>query len=110
VLSRGTVYHMLSNPVYIGKTLHKGVLHPGKHEPILDLDIWNQASDLLKHNRVTRRLTRSVPSGRMFLGRLKNASGLIYTPTHSAKGGRRYFYYTLKSRDIPLLDAPFTSD
>lgn len=100
VLSRGTVYHLLSNPVYIGKTLHKGVLHPGKHEPILDLGVWDRASDLLRHNRATRKRTRNVPSGRMLLGRLKTASGLIYTPTHSAKGGRRYFYYTLKSRDI----------
>ena len=36
----------------------------------------------------------------MLLGRLKTATGLTYTPTHSAKGGRRYFYYTLKSREI----------
>lgn len=100
VLSRGTVYHLLSNPVYIGKTLHKDVLHSGKHEPILDLEVWHRVSDLLKHNRVNRKRTRNVPSGRMLLGRLKTASGLIYTPTHSAKGGRRYFYYTLKSRDI----------
>jgi site-specific DNA recombinase len=99
VLSRGTVYHLLSNPVYIGKTLHKGVLHPGKHEPILDLDLWNRAVDLLKHNRVNRKRTRNVPSGRVLLGLLKTPSGNMYTPTHSSKGGRRYFYYTLRASD-----------
>ncbi len=99
VLSRGTVYHLLSNQVYIGKTLHKGVLHPGKHVPILDLDVWERASALLKHNRVNRRRTRNVPSGRMLTGRLMTESGIIYTPTHASKGGRRYFYYTLRSKD-----------
>ena len=87
VLSRGTVYHLLSNPVYIGKTLHKGILHPGKHETILDLKLWRQVSEMLKHNRITRRRTHNVPSGRMLLGRLKTETGLIYTPTHSANGG-----------------------
>ena len=87
VLSRGTVYHLLSNPVYIGKTLHKGILHPGKHETILDLKLWRQVSEMLKHNRITRRRTHNVPSGRMLLGRLKTKTGLIYTPTHSANGG-----------------------
>jgi hypothetical protein len=97
VLSSGTLYHLLSNPVYIGKTLHKGLLHAGKHKPILDLKAWNQAADILKHNRVDRKRTRNVPSGRMLLGLLKTASG--HTPTHAAKGGRRYFYYTLTSRE-----------
>ncbi len=99
VLSRGTVYHLLSNQVYIGKTLHKGVLHPGKHEPIVDLELWNQVSNLLKSNRITRRRTRNVASGRMLIGRLKTESGLIYTPTHASKGGRRYFYYTLRCKE-----------
>jgi hypothetical protein len=99
VLSRGTVYHLLSNQVYIGKTLHKGALHPGKHEPILDLELWSQVSNLLKSNRITRRRTRNVASGRMLIGRLKTESGLIYTPTHASKGGRRYFYYTLRCKE-----------
>ena len=85
VLSRGTVYHLLSNPVYIGKTLHKGILHPGKHETILDLKLWSQVSEMLKQNRITRRRTHNVPSGRMLIGRLKTETGLIYTPTHASK-------------------------
>lgn len=85
--------------MYIGKTLHKGILHAGKHEPIVDLEIWNRASNLLKLNRVNRKRTRNVPSGRVLLGLLKTPSGNLYTPTHSSKGGRRYFYYTLRADD-----------
>ncbi len=102
VLSRGTIYHLLNNPVYIGKTLHKGILHAGKHEPIVDLEVWIRASNLLKHNRVNRRRTRNVPSGRVLLGLLKTPSGNVYTPTHSSKGGRRYFYYTLRAENANL--------
>jgi site-specific DNA recombinase len=33
---RGALYELLSNPIYIGEIRHKGVRHPGLHEPIVD--------------------------------------------------------------------------
>ena len=36
VLGRGPLYHLLSNPLYIGKTSHKGKLYDGMHEAIID--------------------------------------------------------------------------
>ena len=44
-----------------------------------------------------RRRSKNLPSGRMLHGKLASDDGRLYTPTHSAKGGRRYFYYTLLS-------------
>ena len=37
VLSRGTLYHLLSNPVYVGKTRHGGKLYEGQHKAIIVL-------------------------------------------------------------------------
>jgi hypothetical protein len=42
-----------------------------------------------------RRRSKNLPSGRMLHGKLASEDGRLYTPTHSKKGGRRYFYYTL---------------
>lgn len=95
VLSRGSLYHLLNNPIFIGKTAHKGVLHDGQHEPIVELEIWNQVVALLKENSVTRRNSRNLPSGLMLHGKLVTGDGRSYTPTHASKKGRRYFYYTL---------------
>ena len=99
VLSRGTIYHLLSSPVYIGKTTHKGVLYPGKHDRIIDTETWKRTQDLLKENGVIRRNRKNLPSGRMLHGKLATESGISYTPTHAAKGGRRYFYYTLTRKE-----------
>src|SRR3984957_14493472 len=55
VLSRGTLYHLLSNPVYIGKTRHGGKLYPGRHQAVIDQDTWDKTSELLGSNRVQRR-------------------------------------------------------
>jgi DNA invertase Pin-like site-specific DNA recombinase len=95
VLSRGTIYHLLSSPVYIGKTAHKGALYPGKHERIIDAETWKRTQDLLKENAVIRRNRKNMPSGRMLHGKLATEDGVLYTPAHAAKGGRRYCYYIL---------------
>jgi hypothetical protein len=54
ILSRGSLYHTLNNPIYVGKIAHQGKLHDGQHEPILDLQTWNKVAAMLKDNRVPR--------------------------------------------------------
>jgi site-specific DNA recombinase len=97
VLGRGPLYHLLGNPLYIGKISHKGTLNDGLHEAILDRETWDRSRELLRGNAVKRRRRKNLPSGRMLHGKLTGEDGRLYTPTHSAKGGRRYFYYTLLS-------------
>lgn len=95
VLSRGALYHLLSSPLYIGKTAHKGTLYDGMHQAIIDRETWDRSRELLRENTVKRRRRKNLSSGRMLHGKLASEEGRFYTPTHSAKGGRRYFYYTL---------------
>jgi site-specific DNA recombinase len=99
ILSRGTLYHLLSNPVYVGKTRHGGLLYEGQHKAIIDRNTWDQAAELLATNRVKRRTSHNVASGRILLGLLFDQFNNRFTPTHASKKGRRYAYYTLKSDD-----------
>jgi site-specific DNA recombinase len=96
VLSRGTLYHLLSNPVYIGKTRHGGKLYEGQHKAVIDQKAWDQTAELLATNRVKRRTSHNVASGRILLGLLFDQRENRFTPTHASKKGRRYAYYTLK--------------
>jgi site-specific DNA recombinase len=38
--SRGALYELLSNPIYIGEIRHKQERHLGQHEAILDRKLW----------------------------------------------------------------------
>jgi len=40
VFSRGALYELLSNPIYIGEIRHRKERHPGQHEPIVDRELW----------------------------------------------------------------------
>src|SRR5689334_16248753 len=45
--SRGALYTLLRNPIYVGEIRHKGVCHPGQHAPIVNRAIWDKVAKLL---------------------------------------------------------------
>src|SRR6201981_3633653 len=45
--SRGALYTLLRNPIYVGEIRHKGVCYPGQHAPIVDRAIWDKVAKLL---------------------------------------------------------------
>src|ERR1019366_5365635 len=94
---RGALYGLLSNPIYIGEIRHKGVRHPGLHEPIVDRDLWDSTQLMLRSHAATHtpRARKSAPSP--LTGKLFHDSGQSLTPSHAAKGERRYRYYVSRN-------------
>src|SRR5262249_46229829 len=39
--SRGALYALLSNPLYIGEVRHRGVRYPGQHQSIVERELWD---------------------------------------------------------------------
>jgi site-specific DNA recombinase len=91
--SRGHLYWMLSNPIYIGQIAHKGQLHPGQHDALIDPKTWEavQAQLAANGNDHRHRVNALAPS--LLAGLLVDSSGEPLTPSHAVKNGRRYRYY-----------------
>jgi site-specific DNA recombinase len=85
-LSRGALYTLLSNPIYVGEIAHKGAHYPGQHDAILDRLIWEEVQQKLRSGA-----PRRVPSvDRAFCpltGRLFDEAGHRLTPHHATKRG-----------------------
>ncbi len=94
--SRGALYQLLQNKIYIGLTTHRGEAYPGEHPAILDHDLWEKTQKLLDTNRVGRRALEKNGTKRL-AGVLFDASGEAMTPSHASKKGIRYRYYISKS-------------
>ena len=94
---RGALYSLLSNPIYIGEIRHKGIRHPGLHEPIVDRELWDATQLLLRSHAVGRapRARKSAPSP--LTGKLFDESGQSLTPSHAVKDQRRYRYYVSRN-------------
>jgi hypothetical protein len=93
---RGALYVLLSNPIYIGEIRHKGVRHPGLHEPIVDRELWEK-TQLLLRSQAVRGGSRTKAVASPLMGRLIDESGQSLTPSHAVKGERRYRYYVSRS-------------
>ena len=92
--SRGALYHLLNNRIYIGETVHRKESYVGQHEAIVSQDLWNKVAALLRQNDQSNRNGKSRATPSLLRGKLFDTSGVRFTPTHSLKNGKRYRYYT----------------
>ena len=90
---RGSLYHLLKNPVYRGFIVHKGNTYPGEHEAIVDEDLWNAVQGKLAGNAAARRTKVNMRHNALLAGLLFDAEGRPMVFSHTAKGQVRYRYY-----------------
>lgn len=90
--SRGHLYKILANPVYIGKIRHKGKIHDGQHPGIIPEDLYEAVQKQLNDNTGPIS-SKSAKSGSLLQGLLYDCDGTIYSPTYTCKKGKRYCYY-----------------
>src|SRR5207237_4362626 len=88
--SRGHIYHLLSNPIYIGEIAHKGQLYPGQHPALIDAETWTAVRDQLVTNATNHRRKADAAEPSLLAGLLTDAPGERFTPSHAVKKGRRY--------------------
>ncbi|MFK7903100.1 MAG: recombinase family protein [Nitratireductor sp.] len=94
---RGNLYHLLSNPIYLGKVKHHDQIYDGQHEAIIEVSIWDAVQQKLKANASNRLSTTNATSPNLFTGLLHDEAGESLSPTHTNKKGKRYFYYVSKT-------------
>jgi DNA invertase Pin-like site-specific DNA recombinase len=97
MFSRGALYTLLRNPIYVGEIRHKGVCHPGQHAPIVDRAMWDKVAQLLREHGTDCGARSSSAKSCVLIGKLFDESGERLTPSHAVKGDRRYRYYVSRS-------------
>ncbi|WP_366141428.1 recombinase family protein [uncultured Shimia sp.] len=97
--SRGQIYALLRNPIYIGKIRHKANVWDGQHQAIIDIELWDRVQSRLQvASARPRSQVGSVSSPSKggiapLTGKLRDETGDRLTPTHTKRHGRRLRYY-----------------
>jgi DNA invertase Pin-like site-specific DNA recombinase len=91
--SRGALYKILKNRVYLGLISHRSEAHPGQHEAIIDRDLWNQVHTKLASDNQGRKNSLKVKGVSLLAGLICDSDGNRFTPSHTVKNGKRYRYY-----------------
>ena len=95
--SRGQVYSILKNPVYIGQIHHRGQLYQGRHPAIIDRDLWDRVQAHFADKTPGRRRGRSAADSSVLAGKVVDEAGQPLIAAHASKGGVRYRYYVSRA-------------
>jgi DNA invertase Pin-like site-specific DNA recombinase len=96
--SRGGLYTLLKNPIYVGKIPHKGKIYPGQHPSIIDNDLWDKAQKILSRNRHNNYRRTHVKEPSLLAGFLFDEDGHPFSLAHTRRGSRRYRYYVNQAK------------
>jgi len=91
--SRGHLYRILSNPIYIGKIPHKDAVFEGNHPAIVDEQLWQAVRDRMGGNLKSHRSRSTAADPSLLAGLVFDNQGNHLTPTHTKKNSTRYRYY-----------------
>jgi site-specific DNA recombinase len=105
-ISRETLARMLRDRYYVGKVLYKGVEYQGRHEPLVDDELFN---------RVQRIMDAHTGSGTRERKHLHFLKGLVwcgrcqhrFTIMPGRGNGGEYFYFLCRGRQQKLCDQPY---
>ena len=95
-LSRGHLYWILSNPIYIGRLRHKKQEHVGLHAAVIDIETWEKVQAKLASQTQARRKPKKDELS-FLAGKLFDDRGHRMGATFAAKGPRRWRYYVSRA-------------
>jgi len=95
--SRGALYQILKNRLYLGEVVHRDQVYAGEHEAIVPRELWDRVQAQLRSDNQGRRNGIRATSPSLLAGLLQDSHGRRFTPSHAVKRGRRYRYYVCQS-------------
>jgi site-specific DNA recombinase len=94
--TRGHLYWVLHNPVYVGEVAHKGKTYPGQHKAIVERVTWNAVQKMLDDRASSRQSPTNTKQNCILTGLVFDEKRDRLSPSYCRKGGRRYRYYISK--------------
>ncbi len=95
---RGPLGLILKNPAYIGKVSHKGLVHDGEHDAIIDDGTFAAVQDALQRNNREKVVGTRSARPCLLTGMLTDPDGRPMSPGRGKKGARTYCYYVTRTK------------
>ena len=110
--SRGKIYYLLSNPVYIGKIRHKEDLHDGEHEAIIETETFDTVQALLAKQAASPRGSAVRHDNHLLTGRVCDEHGnrLMSGKVDLVRFGENADDQAARRQEISNAQAPLDSE
>lgn len=92
--SKGHLYRILQNRLYLGEIEHKGNVYDGEHESIIERDVFDNVQKQIEQNRVKKLGSVAAKSPCILSGKIFDDKGNQMSPKHAGTHKKSYRYYT----------------
>ena len=96
LLSMSTLRLLLTNVLYRGDIVHKGVVYPGEHSALVPRELWQEVNAKHRLSRTKIRCHHSVEAPLKGLIRCGYCGGLL-TASFTHRQGQRHLYYVCRA-------------
>lgn len=96
----GALRSVLSNHTYVGEIEHKGKIHQGQQQAIVERALFDQAQVVLASLSSEGMRGPRLVSGSILQGLLQDCHGRTMGPVHTTRSGQRFRYYVTHPRTI----------
>jgi DNA invertase Pin-like site-specific DNA recombinase len=90
--TKGAVYKVLANRVYLCEAVHKGVAYPGEHAAIVDQRAWDKVHAVMAEPAHRRGAATRAQVPALLKGLIYGPNGRPMSPSHTRPRGRDYPY------------------
>lgn len=104
--SRGALYAILQNPIYIGKIRHKDKIYEGQHEAIVSEDLWNDVQNILQGGGGAGRGSTKPKQNNLLKGLLFDCDGICYSPVRVKKEEKKAYRYYVSQNLLQYREHP----
>jgi DNA invertase Pin-like site-specific DNA recombinase len=94
--TKGAIYKVLANRVYLGEAVHKGVAYLGEHTAIIDQGAWDKAHAVMAEPAHRRSASGRAQVPALLKGLIYGPNGRPMSPSHTRRRGRVYRYYVTR--------------
>ena len=107
IYTRGMLYYILKNRIYLGEICHRGQVYSGEHQAIVELKTFDQVQATIAGNRRNHLSTTRCKEPSLLTGLIYDQYGRRLTPRHTVKRGMRLRYYVSgPAQDLSQDDGP----
>ena len=85
--SRGALYDILQNRIYLGEITHRDESFAGQHQAIVAQELWDKVQARLAANNQARRNGSSAKCPSLLSALIYDELGNRFTPSHAVKNG-----------------------
>ena len=97
-----SIRDLLSNRFFIGEVRHKGKYYPGRHRPLVRVELFNEVQEQIRENRSRKSVSvsRTSPNPHMLTGLLRcHQCGTKLWSQRQGQDGKTYYVVPRKGTD-----------